>query len=70
MGHAGAIISGGKGGAGRLLRVGKPTLFETPFAPDQMRLFRLAETLGEDGWLKVRQGWTTVDEVMRVTQEF
>ena len=39
---------GGKGGAGRLLRVGKPT----PCAPDQMRLFRLAETLCEDGWLK------------------
>jgi hypothetical protein len=32
--------------------VGKPTLFETPFAPGQIRLFRLAETLGEDGWLK------------------
>ncbi|HET8548384.1 MAG TPA: type II secretion system ATPase GspE [Bryobacteraceae bacterium] len=26
--------------------------------------------LREDGWLKVRQGVTTVDEVMRVTQEF
>ena len=30
----------------------KATLFETPFAPDQMRLFGLAEALGEDGWLK------------------
>jgi type II secretory ATPase GspE/PulE/Tfp pilus assembly ATPase PilB-like protein len=26
--------------------------------------------LREDGWLKVRQGVTTVDEVIRVTQEF
>ncbi|MCW5981462.1 MAG: type II secretion system ATPase GspE [Bryobacteraceae bacterium] len=27
-------------------------------------------SLREDGWLKVRQGATTADEVMRVTQEF
>lgn len=27
-------------------------------------------TLREDGWLKVRQGVTTADEVLRVTQEF
>lgn len=27
-------------------------------------------SLREDGWLKVRQGVTTADEVMRVTQEF
>jgi type II secretory ATPase GspE/PulE/Tfp pilus assembly ATPase PilB-like protein len=26
--------------------------------------------LREDGWLKVRRGVTTADEVMRVTQEF
>ena len=26
-------------------------------------------TLREDGWQKIRQGLTTVDEVMRVTQE-
>ena len=26
--------------------------------------------LREDGWMKVREGVTTVDEVMRVTQEF
>jgi type II secretory ATPase GspE/PulE/Tfp pilus assembly ATPase PilB-like protein len=26
--------------------------------------------LREDGWLKVSQGVTTADEVMRVTQEF
>jgi len=32
--------------------VSKPTLFKTPFAPGQMRLFGLAETLGEGGWLK------------------
>jgi hypothetical protein len=32
--------------------VKKPTLFETSFAPNQMRLFGLAEGLGEDGWLK------------------
>lgn len=44
--------SGGSNGAGRLLEVSKPTLFETPFAPDQLRLFGLAESLGEDGWLK------------------
>jgi hypothetical protein len=32
--------------------VKKPTLFETSFVPGQMRLFGLAESLGEDGWLK------------------
>ena len=42
----------GGGRGGRLLRVGGPTLFETPFAPNQMRLFGLAETLGDDGWLR------------------
>jgi transposase InsO family protein len=42
--------SGGRGGAGRLLRVTRPTLFETPFASGQMRLFGLAETLGCCGW--------------------
>lgn len=42
----------GRGGAGRLLEVKKATLFETPFAPGQMRLFGLGEPLGEDGWLK------------------
>ena len=26
--------------------------------------------LREDGWRKIRDGVTTVDEVMRVTQEF
>ena len=43
----------GGGGSGKLLGVGKPTLFETPFVAGQMRLFGLAETLGERGWLKV-----------------
>jgi hypothetical protein len=43
---------GGRSGSGRLLEVRKPTLFETPFAPGQPRLFGLAETLGDDGWLK------------------
>jgi hypothetical protein len=46
-------VDGGRGGSGRLLDVRKPILFETTFASDQMRLFGLAETLGEDGWLKV-----------------
>ncbi len=59
--HAGAPLSayevayeaaGGRGGSGKLLGVGKPTLFETPFASGQLRLFGLAETLGEEGWLK------------------
>ena len=44
--------SGGRGGAGRLLRLGRPTLFEIPFASGQMRLFGLSETLSDDGWLK------------------
>ena len=43
---------GGRGRSGRLLEVKKPTLFETSFVPGQMRLFGLAESLGEDGWLK------------------
>jgi putative transposase len=59
--HAGEPLSayevdydaeGGRGMTGRLLEVRKPTLFETPFVAGQMRLFGLAETLGEDGWLK------------------
>ncbi len=32
--------------------VKKPTLFGTPFASGQMRLFGLSETLGDSGWLK------------------
>jgi hypothetical protein len=60
--HAGEPLSayeidyeadGGRGGSCRLLEVRRPTLFETPFASDQMRLFGLSETLGEDGWLRV-----------------
>jgi type II secretory ATPase GspE/PulE/Tfp pilus assembly ATPase PilB-like protein len=27
-------------------------------------------SLREDGWLKIARGMTTVEEVMRVTQEF
>lgn len=59
--HAGEPLSayevsydaaGGRSGSGVLLQVSKPILFETPFAPGQMRLFGLTETLGEDGWLK------------------
>jgi hypothetical protein len=42
-----------RGRSGRLAAVRKPTLFETPYVAGQMRLFGLAETLGEDGWLKV-----------------
>lgn len=41
-----------RGDAGRLVAVGRLTLFETPFVPGQMRRFDLVETLGEDGWLK------------------
>jgi transposase InsO family protein len=44
---------GVRGGAGRLLEVQNPTLFETSHASGQMRLFGLAETLGEGGWLKM-----------------
>lgn len=43
----------GRGKTGRLLDARKPILFEIPFAPGQMRLFGLAETFGDDGWLKV-----------------
>jgi transposase len=59
--HAGEPLSsyevayeaaGGRSGSGRLLEVGRPTLFETSFAPGQPRLFGLAETLGGGGWLK------------------
>lgn len=55
MEHAGEPLSayevayatgsrGCRSGVGRLLEVKKPILFETPFAPGQMRLFGLAET--------------------------
>jgi hypothetical protein len=37
----------------RLLEVRNATLFETLHLSDQMRLFDLTETLGEEGWLKV-----------------
>jgi len=42
-----------RGRSGRLAAVRKPTLFETSYLAGQMRLFGLAETLGEEGWLKV-----------------
>ncbi|MBA2714976.1 MAG: transposase family protein, partial [Rubrobacteraceae bacterium] len=60
--HAGEPLStyevdhhpaGGSSDSGSLLAVRKPTLFETPFVSGQMRLFGLAETLGDDGWLKM-----------------
>jgi putative transposase len=41
-----------RGRSGRMVAVRKPTLFETPYVAGQMRLFGLAEILGEDGWLK------------------
>jgi putative transposase len=44
--------SGGRGRSGRLLAVRRPTLFETSHVAGQLRLFGLAEHLGEDGWLK------------------
>ncbi len=44
---------GGRSGSGRLLEMRRPTLFETPFAAGKMRLFGLAESLGDDGWLKM-----------------
>jgi hypothetical protein len=59
--HAGEPLSayeveydaaGSRGGAGRLLAVRRPTLFETSHIARQMRLFGLTEALGEDGWLK------------------
>ena len=62
MEHAGEPLSSyevdhepasGRGGSSRQLAVKKPTLFETPFAPSQPRLFGLAEMLGEDGWLRM-----------------
>jgi hypothetical protein len=33
--------------------VKKPMLFENPFVSGQPRLFGLAETLGDGGWLKM-----------------
>ncbi len=67
---------GGRSGSGKLLPVGKPTLFETSHVSGQMRLFGLAETLGEDGWLKAlrledyapskRRGSGTLQHVLRL----
>jgi hypothetical protein len=59
--HAGETLSsyevehdpaGGRSGSGKFLEVRRPTLFETPFASGQPRLFGLSETLGEGGWLR------------------
>jgi general secretion pathway protein E len=70
-------------GGGHIGRVG---IFEMMELNDGMRKLIMADadasaltqqarangmrSLREDGWLKVRQGVTTADEVMRVTQEF
>lgn len=60
MEYAGETLSSyevkqGNGGSGdgRLREVTNPTLFETSYALRQLRLFDLAEALGEEGWLKV-----------------
>jgi putative transposase len=39
-------------GSAELHRVGRATLFETSIVVHQLRLFDLAEALGEEGWLK------------------
>ena len=54
--HAGQALSRydvarDPGGSGALKEVGRPRLFETPFAAPQPRLFGL-DALGERGWLK------------------
>jgi putative transposase len=43
----------GVGAVGRLRRVKGHTLFETSIIVPQLRLFNLAEVLGEEGWMKV-----------------
>jgi type II secretory ATPase GspE/PulE/Tfp pilus assembly ATPase PilB-like protein len=64
---------------------GRIGLFEVLFMTDELRsialkhastneIRRLAVQLGmrglrEDGWRKIAAGWTTVDEVVRLTQE-
>lgn len=42
----------GFGAVGRLRRVKDHTLFETSVVVPQLRLFDLAEVLGEEGWIK------------------
>ncbi len=39
-------------GSGELRTVARPRLFETRYAPPQLRLFGLDEVLGEAGWLR------------------
>ena len=51
--HDMAGLPNARGRSGRLAAVRKLILFETSYVAAQMRLFGLAETLGEDGWLKV-----------------
>ncbi len=43
----------GVGSVGRLRSVKGYTLFETSIVVHQLRLFDLAEVLGEEGWIKV-----------------
>jgi hypothetical protein len=42
----------GTGAVGRLRRVKGHSLYETSFVVPQLRLFDLAEVLGEEGWVK------------------
>jgi len=51
--EVGSDDAGSGGSAGKLREVRNPTLFETSYALRQLRLFDLAEALGEEGWLKV-----------------
>jgi general secretion pathway protein E len=62
-------------GTGYTGRVGIFELMEIMANADAVDLTQAAKRNGmrnlrEDGWLKIREGVTTVDEVMRVTQEF
>lgn len=45
--------TGGRSSYGKLRAVKSPTLFETSLALDQLKLFSLAEVLGDEGWIKV-----------------
>jgi len=45
--------AGGKSSYGKLQEVKSPTLFETSLTLDQLKLFSLAEVLGDEGWIKV-----------------
>jgi transposase len=52
IGSGGSNSSRGSGGAGKLQEVRKPTLYETSYTLRQLRLFDLAQVLGDTGWLK------------------